>query len=281
MRSTARRIALVAASIMLTAAFGMMASATVRAQDRLLGMVEPVKAKKPYRIALSSADMNSDFFLALAYGVVDEAQQAGVQVVRILSAGGYGKVAEQVAQLEELNALKPDAVILVAAAFDGFDKVVDRLVENGIKVVAVGTPISSKKVSLVAMQNEGGIGGMEADYICKQKPGAKVVTLPGPAGSEWNKLRFEGFKAAAAKCKLNLVGTPMPATSLLTKGSARPVTASQKSRRRLRLCGSRHFCRWRCAAGETHARPCKGGERNHDAAYRRSDQRWLDGHGRQ
>ena len=41
-----------------------------------LGMVEPVKAKKPYRIAYSSADMNADFFLALAYGVLDEAQQA-------------------------------------------------------------------------------------------------------------------------------------------------------------------------------------------------------------
>jgi ABC-type sugar transport system substrate-binding protein len=147
-------------------------SAGVRAEDRLLGMVEPVKAKKPYRIAYSSADMNADFFLALAYGVLDEAQQAGVQVVRVLSAGGYGKVAEQVAQLEELNTLKPDAVILVSAAFDGFDKVVERLVENGTKVIMVGTPISSPKVSLAIMQNEAGLGKMEADYICKQKSGA-------------------------------------------------------------------------------------------------------------
>jgi ribose transport system substrate-binding protein len=66
-------------------------SGVVRAEDRLLGMVEPVKAKKPYRIVYSSADMNADFFLALAYGVIDEAQQAGAQVVRVLSAGGYGK----------------------------------------------------------------------------------------------------------------------------------------------------------------------------------------------
>src|ERR1700677_3026362 len=96
-------------------------------QNRLLNMVEPVKAKKPYRIAYASADMNSDFFLALTYGVLDEAQQAGVQVVRVLSAGGYGHVAEQVAQLEQLNTLDLDAVILVSASFDGFDKVVDRL----------------------------------------------------------------------------------------------------------------------------------------------------------
>ncbi len=181
-------------------------SSGVHAEDRLLGMVEPVKAKKPYRIAYSSADMNADFFLALAYGVLDEAQQSGVEVVRVLSAGGYGKVAEQVAQIEELNTLKLDAVIIVSAAFDGFDKVVDRLVENGTKVIMVGTPISSPKVSLAIMQNEGGLGKMEADFICKEKPGAKVITLPGPPGSEWNKLRFEGFKAGAEQCKLNLVG---------------------------------------------------------------------------
>lgn len=186
--------------------FGVFGSGAAIAQNRLLGMVEPVKAKKPYRIAYASADMNADFFLALAYGVLDEANHAGVKVVRVMSAGGYGKVAEQVAQLEEINTLKPDAVILVSAAFDGFDKVVDRLVANGTKVIMVGTPISSPKVSLAIMQNEAGIGKMEADYICKQKPGAKVITLPGPPGSEWNKLRFDGFKAEAAKCKLNLVG---------------------------------------------------------------------------
>jgi ABC-type sugar transport system substrate-binding protein len=195
-----------ASMLVATLVFCIGGSGAVRAEDRLLGMVEPVKAKKPYRIAYSSADMNADFFLALAYGVLDEAQQAGVQVVRVLSAGGYGHVAEQIAQLEELNTLNLDAVILVSAAFDGFDKVVERLVAKGTKVIMVGTPISSPKVSLAIMQNEPAIGKMEADYMCKQKPGATVITLPGPPGSEWNKLRFDGFKAAAEVCKLKLVG---------------------------------------------------------------------------
>lgn len=204
--TASRFVAGVFAAILAATTLGITGSGAVLAQDRLLGMVEPVKAKKPYRIAYASADMNADFFLALAYGVLDEAQRSGVQVVRVLSAGGYGKVAEQIAQLEELNTLKLDAVILVSTAFDGFDKVVDRLVANGTKVVMVGTPISSPKVSLAVMQNEPAIGKMEADFICKEKPGATVVTLPGPPGSEWNKLRFEGFKAAAEQCKLNLVG---------------------------------------------------------------------------
>jgi ribose transport system substrate-binding protein len=181
-------------------------------------MVEPVMAKKPYRIAYASADMNADFFLGVAYGVLDEAKKAGAKVVRVLSAGGYGHVAQQVAQLEELNTLKPDAVILVSAAFDGYDKVVDRLVANGTKVIMVGTPISSPKTSLAVMQNEQAVGKMEADYICKQKPGATVVTLPGPPGSEWNKLRFDGFKAAAASCNLKLVGNTFAGNISIDEG---------------------------------------------------------------
>src|SRR3984957_16637997 len=105
------------------AAIAILAAAATAGQaqeDRLLGMVEPVKAAKPYRIGYASVDMNSDFFLGLAYGTLDEAKKAGVEVVRIVSAGGYGKVAEQVAQLEQLGTLKLDAVIIVGAAFNGF-----------------------------------------------------------------------------------------------------------------------------------------------------------------
>lgn len=182
------------------------ATAGASAQDRLLGMVKPVKAKKPYRIAYASADMNADFWLGMAYGIVNEAKRAGVKIVRITSAGGYGKVAEQIGQLEQLRAMNLDAVILSSAAFNGYNKVVERLVDKGTKVIIVGTPIGSPKVSLGIMQNEIGIGQALAGYICKRDPGALVITLPGPAGSAWNKLRFDGFKTRAKKCRLKLVG---------------------------------------------------------------------------
>jgi ribose transport system substrate-binding protein len=61
-------------------------------------------------------------------------------------------------------------------------------------------------VSVGILQNEIKIGETLAEHICKAKPKATVITLPGPAGSEWNKLRFDGFKAAAQKCDLKLVG---------------------------------------------------------------------------
>jgi ribose transport system substrate-binding protein len=156
----------------LLALVGLMLAGGAMAEYRLLGMVEPVKAKKPYRVAYASADMNADFWLGLAYGVTQEAKEAGINIVRITSAGGYGKVAEQIGQLEQLGALDLDAVILSSAAFDGYDKVVERLTAKGTKVIIVGTPIGSPKVSLGIMQNEGGIGETIGTYVCKQDPKA-------------------------------------------------------------------------------------------------------------
>jgi ribose transport system substrate-binding protein len=187
------------------------------AADRLLGMVEPVMAKKPYRIALASTDMNADFWLGLAYGVVDEAKLAGAHVTRVVSAGGFGKVAEQVAQLEQLGTLGVDAVILAPAAFNGFDKVVDRLVSKGIKVITID-PIDTPKMTFGVIQDDTRIGRTLGQFVCQHKPKATVITLPGPAGSEWNAHRFTGFKEEAAKCDLNLVGNTFEGNIALEDG---------------------------------------------------------------
>ncbi len=194
-------LAVIAATVVTLAGTGL-----AFGQDRLLGMVKPVVAKKEYRIGFASADMNADFFVGEAYGIVDEAKKANVRVVRILSAGGFGKVAEQVAQLEQLGSMGLDAVILTPAAYQGYDKAIERLAKGGTKVVTVGTPASSPNISLGILQDDAKIGATLANFICKKKPKATVITLPGPAGSEWNKRRFDGFQAAAAKCQLNLVG---------------------------------------------------------------------------
>ena len=66
MPSRSGRLAAAIGGILAASFLCIAGSGVVRAEDRLLGMVEPVKAKKPYRIAYSSADMNADFFLALA-----------------------------------------------------------------------------------------------------------------------------------------------------------------------------------------------------------------------
>lgn len=168
--------------------------------DRLRGVVEPTTAKKPYRVGVAVVQLADDYWKGMVYGLVDEAKQSKVEIVRVLAAGGYGKTSEQIAQLEALAALEVDAIILGAADFDGYDQVIKRLTDQGIKVVAAGVPVNSKQVTLGVTMDEIEIGKTIANYICKQDPNAEVITLPGPKGPAWNKLRFDGVQAGAKEC---------------------------------------------------------------------------------
>ena len=67
--------------------------------DRLRGLIEPVKAKKPYRVAFAAVHFIDDYWKGVAYGILDEADKSGVKVVRVLSAGGYGKLPSRSANL--------------------------------------------------------------------------------------------------------------------------------------------------------------------------------------
>jgi ribose transport system substrate-binding protein len=205
MKQTSPRLGcLLAAGALLWLGAGVAARAA--AADRMLGMVVPVKAAKPYKIAYATVQMNEDFYLGIAYGVVDEAARSGAQLVRVMDAGGYGHSAEQLTQLEELRALGVDAVLLVGASFNGYDRVIEHLAASGIRVIPVASPISAPKSTVGVIQDEEALGALIAAHVCRTNPKATVLTLPGPVGTEWNKVRFDGFKAKAQACGLTLVG---------------------------------------------------------------------------
>lgn len=168
--------------------------------DRLRGSVEPVKADKPYRIGVTVVHFVDDYWKGISYGLVEEAKEAGVEIVRLFAAGGYGKIAEQIAQLETLSTLDVDAVILGATNFNGYDRVIKRLTDKGIVIVAAGVPVNSDLVTMGVTMDEVAIGSTLAGYVCKQNPSAQVLTIPGPSGPAWNKLRFDGFEAGAKDC---------------------------------------------------------------------------------
>jgi ribose transport system substrate-binding protein len=174
------------------------ASDSVDDRDALL---DPVKADRPYRIGVSLVHFVDDYWKGVAYGISDEAGRSGVKVVRVLSAGGYGNVEQQLDQLDQLATLQVDAVILGAANYDGYDRAIANLTRRGIKVVAVGVPVNARTVSFGVTMNEEAIGRAMAAYMCKgDASGPQVITIPGPSGSTWNKLRFDGMQAGAHSC---------------------------------------------------------------------------------
>lgn len=189
--------------------------------DRLRGAVEPVKAKKPYRIGVSVVHFVDDYWKGISYGLVEEAKEAGVELVRLLGAGGYGKVAEQIAQLETLATLDVDAIILGATNYKGYDRAIKRLTDKGIVVVAAGVPVDSKLVSMGVTMDEVAIGKTLAAYVCKQNANAQVLTIPGPSGPAWNKLRFDGIEAGAKECPgMKLLGNVFKGDTKIEDGQS-------------------------------------------------------------
>jgi ribose transport system substrate-binding protein len=174
--------------------------------DRLRGAVEPVMAKKPYRLGFAAVHFVDKFWMGMTYGMIDEAKRSGATMVSVLSAGGYGNLSQQISNIETLASSNLDGIIVAGATYDGFERTIKRVTDSGIKVVVAGTPINAKTVTVGVLEDERKVGEQMGDYICAHKPGAKVIALPGPQGSEWNKMRFEGFEAAGKKCNLQIVG---------------------------------------------------------------------------
>jgi ribose transport system substrate-binding protein len=198
---------------------GMPSEAVADDYDRLRGLIEPVTAKKPYRVAFSAVHFIDDYWKGVAYGILDEANKSGVKVARILSAGGYGKLPEQISELETLATLDLDAVIIGTVSFDGLQRPLKKLADKGVKIVAMDLTVNSQDVALRVGQNQVQIGEAVSDYICQQKKDAKVITLHGPAGVEWTAERLEGVKKGAEKCGgMKLLGNVLKASTTLQDG---------------------------------------------------------------
>jgi len=193
--------AITAAAVAIAAVcFGSAQAAEQKADDRLQGLIEPIKAEKPFSIGVTLVHLQDDFWKGIAYGIQDEAKRSGVEVAQVTVAGAYGNVREQFGQLNALKTLGVDYVALGPASFDGYDPVIKQLKDAGIKTLAVGIPVNSPNVTFGVGQDEGAIGRELAKAICEKKPNSTTLTIPGPAGAEWARLRYVAFQDAAKEC---------------------------------------------------------------------------------
>ncbi len=176
--------------------------------DRFRGLVEPLKAEAPFTIGVTLVHLQDDFWKGIAYGIEDEAKRSGVTLVQVSVAGAYGNVREQFAQLEALKARGSQYIVVGAASFDGYDPVFKKLQESGSKVLAVGIPVNSPNVAFGVAQDDSEIGTALSKVVCQQKPNSTVMTIPGPAGAEWARLRYVAFEKEAHNCAAGMKVLP-------------------------------------------------------------------------
>lgn len=160
------------------------------------------KPKRPYTIGVSFPHLKDPYWLAVNYGIIDQAKALGVGI-QLVAAGGYTEITQQINQVEDLASQKVDGVILAAISYSGQDQLVDKINAEGIPVMEVINDIQAPKIrakALVSFYDMGYTAGVFVAEDGKGKAGAvNVVFLPGPAGSGWAPDTLDGFKAAAEK----------------------------------------------------------------------------------
>lgn len=155
--------------------------------------------KRPYLIGVSFPHLKDPYWLAVDYGIVDEAQILGVGI-ELLAAQGYNDLTGQINQVENLaNRDDIEGIILAAISYASQDQLVTDSVKNKKKpVIEVINDIQAPDIMAKALVSFYDMGYAAGEFVAKDSGGQEVtvVFLPGPAGSGWAPDTVDGFQAA-------------------------------------------------------------------------------------
>ncbi|KQQ87675.1 TMAO reductase system periplasmic protein TorT [Aureimonas sp. Leaf324] len=158
------------------------------------------KAEKPYNLCVLFPHMKDSFWVAVAYGVVKQAEAANVNMT-LYEAGGYENLPRQLSQFDDCLASGADAIIVGAISGAGLAQKFDEAKAKGVPVVGVVNPVPIEKLPAANFVDFAAMGGVTAKGLLASLGSgetANVVTFPGPAGSGWAESFNEGFKKEVA-----------------------------------------------------------------------------------
>lgn len=166
-----------------------------------------MKAEKPHSICVLFPHLKDSFWVAVNYGIVEEAKRQKVNI-NLYEAGGYENLSRQLSQFDDCLASKADAIIIGGVSEGGMSQKYTEAMNKGIPVISVAVPVTKTKIAGKVYSDFPTMGGLTGKYLLaylKGKPGA-AVTFPGPAGSGWAEGFNDGFKAAIAGTNVKLLG---------------------------------------------------------------------------
>jgi len=88
------------------------------------------KAEKPYKLCVLFPHMKDSFWVAVAYGIVKQAEAMNVNM-NLYEAGGYENLPKQLSQFDDCMASGPDAIIVGAISGAGLSKKFEEANRNG------------------------------------------------------------------------------------------------------------------------------------------------------
>jgi protein TorT len=166
------------------------------------------KASKPWNICVLFPHMKDTFWVAVDYGVVEEARRMGVNMT-LYQAGGYENLPKQLSQFDDCMAGNFDAIVVGPISEAGLDKKFAEGVKAGKVVVSTVNPVSKQTVTSKMTVDFTLMGVQTGTYLLKylKDKKANVGTFPGPAGSGWAEAFLNGFKKAVkGKSNVKVLG---------------------------------------------------------------------------
>jgi protein TorT len=155
------------------------------------------KASKAWNICVLFPHMKDTFWVAVDYGVAEEAKRMGVNMT-LYQAGGYENLPKQLSQFDDCLSGNFDAIVIGPISEAGLDKQFAKGVASGKPVISTVNPVAKATVTSKMTVDFDTMGEQTGDYLVdylKGKP-AKVGTFPGPSGSGWAEAFLDGFKKA-------------------------------------------------------------------------------------
>lgn len=154
------------------------------------------KAEKKWNICVLFPHMKDSFWVAVAYGVVEEAKRQGVQMT-LLQAGGYENLPKQISQWDDCVAAGAQAIVTGAISEAGMAKKFQEGLDKGIPQISTVNPVGpTAPLTAKVFVEFDTMGYMTGEHLVKSGVTGKAVTFPGPQGSGWAEAFNDGFKKA-------------------------------------------------------------------------------------
>lgn len=155
------------------------------------------KASKPWNLCVSFPHMKDSFWVAVAYGIVTEAERQGVNMT-LYEAGGYENLPRQLSQFDDCMASDADAIIVGPISEAGLAQKFEEGIAAGKPVIATVNPVKDAKTTAKMFVEFDTMGKQTGTYLLGHLDGeaASAVAFPGPAGSGWAESFYEGFEEA-------------------------------------------------------------------------------------
>jgi protein TorT len=168
------------------------------------------KAEKPWDICVSFPHMKDSYWIAVDYGVADEAKRLGVKM-NLVEAGGYTNLNKQISQIEDCVAAGAQGVVIGAISLDGLNNLVTELKGRNVPVIDVINGMSSPDLAAKSLVSFGEMGFKAGEYLAKLHPKGsgkvKVAWFPGPPGAGWVEAGNQGFQDAVKDSDIEIVDT--------------------------------------------------------------------------